>query len=244
MAPEPGARSNRTWGVATCDGTVVACRDPMAKSRARAAASLYGNAPDSCEIALLLVDVINDLQFPGGERLARHARSLARNVAELKVRARLAGIPCIYANDNFGRWRSDFSAQVRHCLGDGVPGAFLASALKPDAHDYFVLKPKHSAFYETCLQVLLEHLGVKTVLLAGIATDSCVTFTANDAHLRGYHLVVLRDGCASIEAKSHRQALAQMERLLRARVTGCSDLRFVCRRGKPGLRLLSPHDRG
>jgi nicotinamidase-related amidase len=210
----------------------------MAKSRARAAASLYGNAPDSCEFALLLVDLINDLAFPGGEQLARRARPLARNVAELKLRARAAGIPCIYANDNFGRWRSDFSAQVRHCLEDGVPGAFLARALKPDVEDYFVLKPKHSAFYQTCLQVLLQHLGVKTLLLAGVATDSCVTFTANDAYLRGYRLILLEDGCASIEARSHRQALAQMQRSLRARLTRCKDLRISSGKGKPSLRFL------
>jgi len=101
-----------------------------------------------------------------------------------------------------------------------------------------VLKPKHSAFYQTCLQVLLQHLGVKTLLLAGIATDSCVTFTANDAYLRGYRLILLADGCASIQARSHRQALTQMQRSLRARVTRCKDLRVSSRKGQPSVRLL------
>jgi nicotinamidase-related amidase len=210
----------------------------VAPASVQGEASLHGNAPDSCEIALLLVDLINDLEFPGGERLAARARSVARNVAEIKARALRAGIPCIYANDNFGRWRSDFSTQVRHCLDDGVRGRILAAALPPRPEDYFVLKPKHSAFYQTCLEVLLQHLGTKVIVLAGISTESCVALTASDAYLRGHRLIVLSDGCAAIDAKGHREALSHMARALQARLTRCRDLRFVVTRGQPRLRFL------
>lgn len=200
---------------------------------------LHGNAPDCCEIALLLIDVINDLEFPEGARVARRARPMAKRLAELKERAALAGVPCVYVNDNFGRWRSDFNAQVQHCLKGGVRGEFLCAALRPTEADYFVLKPKHSGFYQTCLALLLQHLGVKTLLVAGLATESCVTFTANDAFLRGYRIVILEDGCASGFDDLHGQSIRQMHRMLRADVARCNRVSFVRRGDRVTLRLAS-----
>jgi nicotinamidase-related amidase len=204
---------------------------PVKPSRSREKArhaqdALHGNAPDSSEVALLLVDVINDFEFPGGERLARRAKALASRLSALKARARRARVPCIYANDNFGRWRSDFSAQVRHCLEDGVRGAFLAEALRPAPDDYFVLKPKHSAFYQTCLELLLSHLGTKTLVIAGVATDNCVLFTAADAYLRGHQLIVVKDGCAALGERAHHDALKHMTHTLKARPARCTDVIF------------------
>jgi len=202
----------------------------------RGAASLHGNAPDSSRVAVLLIDVINDMEFPGGEQLARRSRAIIPRLVTLRERARRANVPIVYANDNFGRWRSDFSAQVEHCLNDGVRGRALAAELKPGPEDYFVLKPKHSAFYQTCLELLLEHLGVTTLILAGVTTDSCVTFTASDAYLRGYALRVVSDGCAAIDARLHRDALAHLERSLRAELSTASRVSLrsgSMRRGAP-----------
>src|SRR6478672_8464621 len=77
---------------------------------------LHGNAPDSSSVALLVIDMINDLEWEGGEALLPHAVAAARRIATLKSRARSAGVPVVYANDNFGRWRSDFREVVEHCL--------------------------------------------------------------------------------------------------------------------------------
>lgn len=198
---------------------------------------LHGNAPDSSELALVLIDVINDLEFPEGAQVARRARPMSKRLAEIKTRAAAAGVPCIYVNDNFGRWRSDFNAQVRHCLNDEVRGQFLCRALRPTERDYFVLKPKHSGFYQTCLGLLLDHLGTKTLIIAGLATESCVTFTANDAFLHGYSLVVLEDGCASGFDDLHRHAIRQMQRMLGARVARCKDVAFVRRGDAVTLRI-------
>lgn len=178
--------------------------------------NLHGNAPDTSAVAVLLIDIINDMEFPGGDKLAARARPIVPKLDALRSRARRAHVPIIYANDNFGRWRSDFSAQVEHCLKDGVRGSELARVLRPAPDDYFVLKPKHSAFYQTCLELLLQHLGVDTLIIGGLSTDSCVTFTASDAYLRGYGLRVLRDGCAAMDARLHRDALAHMQRALHA----------------------------
>src|SRR5262249_9410567 len=124
----------------------------------RANPDLHGNAPDKSDVALLLIDVINDLEFEGGDALLQQAVPLVATIAALKPCAKALGIPVIYVNDNFGRWRSDFKAQVDHCLKDGVRGRPLAEALRPEKDDYFVLKPKHSGFYSTSLAILLDHL--------------------------------------------------------------------------------------
>ncbi len=179
-------------------------------------ADLYGSAPDKAAVALLLIDVINDLEFPEGEQLLKHALPIARRIAWLKQELKHLGVPAVYVNDNFGRWRSDFQNQVDHCLHDGVRGQPIAELLQPDEDDYFVLKPMHSGFYSTTLELLINHFQAKTLVLAGLATNICVLFTANDAYLRGYSLVVPSDCVAANTPEDNDYALAQMEQILKA----------------------------
>lgn len=185
---------------------------------------LHGNAPDQSPVALLLIDMINDLEFPGGESIAKPAAAAAERIAALKQQAKERGIPVIYANDNFGKWRSDFREVVKHCLEDGVRGQRLAELLSPGRDDYFVLKPKHSAFFETTLATLLEHLGSRHLILTGITADICVLFTASDAYMRDYDVHVPSDCVASLEDLDTRQALRYMQRVLRADVTPSTEL--------------------
>ena len=187
---------------------------------------LHGNAPDKADVALLLIDVINDLEFPEGEQLLRFAVPMADRIARLKERARRAGVPVIYVNDNFGRWRSDFNAQVEHCLEDGVRGRPVVERLRPEEDDYFVLKPKHSGFFSTTLDVLLEYLGAKTLILTGMAANICVLFTANDAYMRDFHLVVPADCVASNTEEENRHALEQMRKVLKADTRPSDELRL------------------
>src|ERR1700726_2093427 len=98
-------------------------------------ADLHGNAPDKSDVALLLIDEINDLEFPEGDQLLGFALSMAHRIAALKRRAGQEGVPVVYVNDNFGRWRSDFSAQVEHCLQDGVCGKPIVELLRPEDDD-------------------------------------------------------------------------------------------------------------
>ncbi len=135
-------------------------------------------------IALLLIDVINDCNFPESEQFLEHAIAAAKNIAVLKKAAHRCQIPVIYANDNFGVWRSDFASVVEHCLAEGSAGRKLTEILKPSKRDYFVLKPKHSGFFSTTLNVLLTYLGVTTLIICGFAGNICVLFTANDAYAR------------------------------------------------------------
>ena len=185
---------------------------------------LHGNVPETSSVALLLIDVINDLEFEGAEELAARAVPMAHRIADLKCRAKLAGIPAIYANDNFGRWQSDFKKVVEHCLEDGVRDEEIARILEPDEDDYFVLKPKHSAFFATTLDVLLEYLGARTLLLTGIAGNNCILFTANDAYMRDFHLVVPSDCVVSNTDEENRHALEQMRKILKADITPSESL--------------------
>ncbi|HYX48852.1 MAG TPA: isochorismatase family protein, partial [Ktedonobacteraceae bacterium] len=107
-------------------------------------------------IALLVIDVINDMEFEEGKQLFKQALPMARKIAALKSRAASAQVPIIYVNDNFGHWRSDLKKQISHCLIDGVRGEPVARLLAPDHSDYFVLKPKSSAFFGTTLHTLLQ----------------------------------------------------------------------------------------
>lgn len=182
------------------------------------------HAPDKSDAALLIVDVINDLEFAGGENLLIHALRMAAALAALKRRAKAAGIPAIYANDNFGRWRSDFPKLVEHCLKDNVRGSPIVAQLAPEEDDYFILKPKHSAFYQTNLQILLDYLGVRTVILTGMAGDICVLFSANDAYMRDLRVFVPGDCIASEDAEQNRQVLMLMQRVLKAEITPSTDL--------------------
>jgi len=184
------------------------------------------HAPDKCDTALLLIDVINDLEFDGGEKLLTQALSMAAALSKLKVRAKAAGIPAIYANDNFGRWRSDFPRLVQYCLGQEIRGKPIVAQLAPDPDDYFVLKPKHSAFYQTNLDILLNYLGVRTLILTGMAVDICVLFTANDAYMRDLHLIVPPDCVASERAEQNRLVLKLMQRVLKAEITPSRKIRF------------------
>ena len=95
-------------------------------------------------VALVLIDVINHFEFPDGDRVLANALPIAIKLARLKARARRAGIPTIYVNDNFGQWRSDAAKLVDYCLQTAAPGKPFVEKIRPDDEDYFVLKPMHS----------------------------------------------------------------------------------------------------
>ena len=179
---------------------------------------LHGNVPDESDVAVLLIDVINDLEFEGAERILPAALVAADRLAALAARARRAGVPVIYANDNFGRWRSDFSALLERILGSDVRGRPIAERLRPQPIDYVVLKPKHSAFFSTTLDLLLRYLRTRTLVIGGFTADRCVLFTASDAYLRDFRIVVPSDGVASLDRGANQLALSQMRTLLDADV--------------------------
>ena len=169
--------------------------------------------------ALLLIDFMNPMDFEGARAMAPRAVRAAARTAALRARLRRRRVPVIYANDNFGRWESDFAGVVASCRRRGGASAAMADLLAPAADDRSVLKPRHSAFFGTPLEFLLDELGIGALVLAGLAADSCIMFTAHDAYLRKYDLWIPGDCVASERESYRRQALAHMERVLKARVT-------------------------
>lgn len=178
---------------------------------------LHGNVPEKSSVVLVLIDVINDMEFPGSEMLLPHALAASKKIAALKKRCRTLKIPVLYVNDNFGKWQSDFNKLVEHCQSKKVRGHPIARLLAPDDRfDYFVLKPKHSGFFSTTLDILLDYIEARTLILAGFTADSCVLFTANDAYMRDYNLIIPGDCVASQDDKENTHALNHMRRVLKA----------------------------
>jgi len=159
---------------------------------------------------LLLIDVINDFDFPGSEHMLPAAVAAAERIRMLKREARAHGIPVIYVNDNFGHWRSDFHEITRSVREEGKHGRELVDRLHPDDDDFFVLKPRHSAFYNTTLETLLRHLEARRLILTGFSTHVCVLMSASDAYMRAYELFVPRDCTASPTARQNESALTYM----------------------------------
>jgi len=184
--------------------------------------------------ALLVIDVINDFDFPGGDELLAESRRTAPALAGLLAAARQAGEPVIYANDNLGRWHADFRRVCEHCGRPEAKGADFVRGLLPAGSDYFILKPKHSAFYASSLEPLLQHLEVRRLWLAGIAGDGCVLCTAADAHMRDYRVSVVADCTASITPERNRRALEHLRVALGQELLSAAALRQAWAEGGAG----------
>jgi len=169
--------------------------------------------------ALLLIDVINHFEYPDSDKLLAEALPIAPRIATLKRRARAAGLPVIYVNDNFGQWRSDASKVLAYCLRPDSPSSRFVEQVRPDDEDYFVLKPMHSGFFQTPLELLLKYLGISTVILAGIATNSCIQYTAHDAKMRNFRIFVPPDCSAARTRDEHDQAIQHMQAMASADIT-------------------------
>jgi isochorismate hydrolase len=135
-------------------------------------------------------------------------------------------VPTIYVNDNFGQWRSDFRQLVERCLHEHVRGEPVARLLTPDEEDYFVLKPANSAFFATPLEKLLKLMGVNTLIMTGVASHQCILFSAVDAYVRDYRLMIPRDCVAAPSARDTDLAVRYFEKVLKADAASSSRVRL------------------
>ncbi|WP_457329981.1 cysteine hydrolase family protein [Rhizobacter sp. P5_C2] len=171
---------------------------------------------------LLLVDFINPLEFPQARQLEAAAVRAAKAAASLKARLARAGVTTIYANDNYGHWQSDFRELLAHCIESGGVAGWMAQALAPSSRDLVILKPRHSAFFATPLELLLGQMRTKHLVIAGLAADICVQLTAMDANLRGFELWVPSDCTAAETSSGCAASLGYMKRVLKARTAKSS----------------------
>ena len=173
-------------------------------------------------VAMLLIDILTTFNFPDGDAILKSALTIRDALVKFKARARKEGIPVLYVNDNFGDWRSEKEVLMGRCLE--AKGAEFVRPLLPDSEDYFVLKPMHSAFYMTPLEVLLQHLRVETLILTGLTSNSCITVTAHDANMRGFDIYVPPDCSCARNSKEHTHALTQLEAMAGADLRRSSSL--------------------
>jgi nicotinamidase-related amidase len=186
------------------------------------AAHIKGRAPAG--VGLLIIDVINSLDFGGAEAIARKAAGLTSTILDLRRQADALKVPVVYVNDNYGQWHSDKSRIVEACARPDSRGRDMVRRLAPRADDYFVIKPQVSGFYATNLPVLLPKLGVSRLVLTGIAADICVLFTAADAHMRAYDLWTPEDGVVSERDEHAQWALEIMRKSMSAETRPTSAL--------------------
>jgi nicotinamidase-related amidase len=177
--------------------------------------------------ALLILDMVSEFRFPDAAPVLRGARRPARAIARLKARARTAGVPVIYVNDTAGKWESDPRDFVQRCVAADARGRAVVELIEPELdRDYFMFKPRHSAFFGTPLESLLGKLGTRQLVLTGITSHQCVLFTAMDAHVRDYELIVPRDCVGAGSSTETRHALFIAQHALRARVPASARLQL------------------
>ena len=174
--------------------------------------------------ALVVIDMINTYDHEDAERLRESAKRVVPVIADLVDRARQADAPIIYVNDNFGQWRSDQDALVESALGG--EHASLVEPIVPDEDSMFVVKARHSIFYETPLEYLLRQEAIDDIVLTGQATEQCILYSALDAHIRHIPVVVPRDAVAHIDEDLAEAALRMMETNMDAGVVDATEVTF------------------
>ncbi|MEV5580523.1 isochorismatase family cysteine hydrolase [Streptomyces parvus] len=174
--------------------------------------------------ALIVVDMINTYDHPDADLLVPSVRSALPHVARLISRARSKNVPVIYANDNFGEWRSHHGEIIEKTLAG--KNAELVEPILPDDESLFVVKARHSIFYETPLSYLLSQLDADHLVLCGQVTEQCILYSALDAHIRHLNVTVPRDAVAHIHQDLADAALHMMERNMGAKITSADDVTF------------------
>jgi nicotinamidase-related amidase len=168
------------------------------------------------DTVVIFVDIINDFNFPGGDKLLHHTESILPNLVKLKEQAKENDIPIIYVNDHYGLWQADFNKIIEQCKNKYSEN--IIEAIKPDDTDYFLIKPQHSAFFQTPLQSLLTELNRNRLIIAGIAGDICILFTAKDAYMYKMDLHIPRNCMASEDQETNDYALYLMRSVMKANI--------------------------
>ena len=179
--------------------------------------------------ALLVIDMISTWDFIDAGKIVKAAMAIAPRIGALKRRCVRAGVPVVYVNDNRGHWRSEFRELVRVSIAESQSGAAIAKHLEPQVDDYSVLKPKHSAFYATPLDLLLRHLRVTRVLISGVASDQCIVMSAAEARMRDYDVVVPSDCIADQTPARTVRALRHLRESQGIETTPSARLRLPAR---------------
>jgi nicotinamidase-related amidase len=172
--------------------------------------------------ALLVVDMLNPYDHPEAEELAAHVAEALPAVEALLRGADEAEAPVVYVNDNYGDWNSSSEELARSAL-DGVHRELVEPVL-PREGDSFVVKARHSTFYETPLEYLLDQMGIGRLVFAGQVTEQCILYSALDAYVRHFDVVIATDAVAAIYDDLGDAALKMMERNMSAELVESAEV--------------------
>ncbi|WP_445397905.1 cysteine hydrolase family protein [Streptomyces sp. LE64] len=168
------------------------------------------------DTALIVIDMINTYEHEDAGLLIPSVREALPRIRDLIDRAREQGVDVIYVNDNFGRWRSHHDELLQAALRG--PHADLVEPVRPDDTSTFVVKARHSIFYQTPLEYLLDQHGIRRIVLCGQVTEQCVLYSALDAHIRHLAVTVAKDAVAHIHPDLAEAAFHMMERNMGAEI--------------------------
>jgi nicotinamidase-related amidase len=174
--------------------------------------------------ALIVIDMLNSYEHADAEQLTQSVERALPGMERLIARADDEDVLTIYVNDNFGAWRSNRD----ELLGTALEGRFrrLVEPIAPREDALFVVKARHSIFYQTPLEYLLHQEDVDRVVLIGQVTEQCVLYSALDAYIRHFDIAVPRDAVAHIHEHLAEASLELMERNMDADICSADDCRF------------------
>ncbi len=172
--------------------------------------------------AVLVIDMLNAYEHPDADKLVPNVEPTVEPLADLIARTRKRDdADLIYVNDNYGDFTADHSGLVASALDGARPD--LVKPIVPDENCRFLMKVRHSAFYATSLGYLLNQLDAQRVILTGQVTEQCILYSALDAYVRHFEVVVARDCVAAIDNELGRAALTMMESNMRASILDAAD---------------------
>jgi nicotinamidase-related amidase len=184
----------------------------------------YARRMDEPRSALVVVDMLNRYDHADAEPLKESVREALPRITSLIERARDADATIVYVNDNHGDWSAGRRALSEWALEGPEPE--LVEPIVPEQGVPFLVKARHSIFYATQLEYMLRQLGVDHVVLTGQVTEQCILYSALDAYVRHFEVVVAPDAVAHIHADLAEAALRMMEINMRAKLVEANQIAF------------------
>jgi nicotinamidase-related amidase len=168
--------------------------------------------------ALIVVDMLNSYDHEDADLLAACVRERLPHIVDLRDEAKRSDdVLLVYVNDNRDAWDAGPEALIEHALSGEQPD--LVEPIAPTDPVPFLPKGRHSIFYQTALDHVLRIENIERLVLTGQVTEQCILYSALDAYLRGYQLVVPPDAVAHIQENLAQAALDMMERNMHADLT-------------------------
>ena len=173
--------------------------------------------------ALVMIDMQRGFIDPASPICIPDAAATVPACAEALTLCRDNGVPVVFATRHYRADGSDvekcrravwerggkpLSETCDERISDAFPAEFTTAAT-----DYFIVKPRFSAFFHTELDLILRRLGIDTVILAGTTTPNCIRTSCYDALSLDYDVVVLSDCTSSVNSEVQRANLADMARI-------------------------------